>query len=64
VLAEKDLLAVELLEKYNSLPMPGMRLDANPVDSINAESNWINHAQHHQRPMRTSTGKAKRIITG
>lgn len=51
VLAGKDPLALELLAKYNNLPMPNMRLDAKDaralLDYIDAESNRIDHAQHH-----------------
>ena len=34
VLAEKDPIAMELLKKYNNLPMPNMRLDSTEIKAL------------------------------
>jgi protein SCO1 len=50
MLAEKDPLAIELLARFNNLPMPNMRLDRKDTqalfDYLDEESRRINHLQH------------------
>jgi protein SCO1 len=60
MLAEKDPLAMDLLAKYNNLPMPNMRLnnkDAQALlDYLEEESHRIEHQRHHHHPAPAPAG--------
>jgi protein SCO1 len=53
MLTEKDPLALDLLAKFNNLPMPNMRLDKKDVQSlleyVDEESKRVAHLRQHQQ---------------
>ena len=63
VLAEKDPLALDLLARYNNLPMPNMRLNAGDaqalLDYVDGESLRIAHTKQHHHPQEQNQDQPK-----